>query len=134
MQEYENIENFFLDMDLPYEQLDEGMWVIMSPNLGNLVVYVTGTALSFRVKLFEFTEDSSALYRRLLELNATEMVHGAYGIEDNAVVIVDSLELEHLDANEFRATIESIGLAMTSHYPVLSALISSSEPTPEEAS
>ena len=48
------------------------------------------------------------LFRTLLELNATEMMHGAYGIEGDSVVIMDALQLENLDYNEFAATVDDI--------------------------
>jgi len=56
------------------------------------------------------------LFRTLLELNATEMMHGAYGIEGDAVVISDALQIENLDYNEFAATIDDITLAVASHH------------------
>ena len=125
MRNAEDIEGYFLELELPYERLDDGMWVVMhqEDSLDNLVVYLAGSAVSFRVKLAELEGDNVALMRRLLELNATEMVHGAYGLEEDAIVITDSLELENLDINEFQATIDAIGLAITTHYPVLSGLI-----------
>ena len=61
-----------------------------------------------------------ALFEALLRLNTTEMVHGAFGIEDESVVIVNALELENLDYNEFSAVIDDFGLAVSKHYPTLS--------------
>jgi hypothetical protein len=60
------------------------------------------------------------LYETLLRLNTTDMVHGAFGIEGNAVVIIDALEMENLDFNEFQAVIDDISMAISKHYPVLS--------------
>ena len=56
------------------------------------------------------------LYRTLLELNATEMMHGAYGIEGESIVISDALQLENLDFNEFAASVDDITLAVASHH------------------
>ena len=44
----------------------------------------------------------------LLELNATDLVHGSYGIEDESIVMTEALELSHLDYEEFLAAYESI--------------------------
>ena len=60
------------------------------------------------------------LYRRLLELNATDLVHGAYGIEEDDIILSDSLELENLDFNEFQASVDSMQLAVASHLESLS--------------
>ncbi len=77
----------------------------------------------FRVKVLELDKVPAGrreeLYRRLLELNAQEMLHGAYGLEQGAVVVTDALQLENLDFNEFQATLDDIGLAVTNHYPEL---------------
>ena len=80
---------------------------------------LAGPVLVFRVKLMEVPQQSGAhreeLFRTLLELNATEMMHGAYGVEGDSVGICDALQLENLDFNEFAATIDDISLAVASH-------------------
>ena len=62
------------------------------------------------------------LYKTLLELNATDVVHGAYGIEDGELVLSDYLGLETLDFPELQASIESIQLAATSHMEQIKTL------------
>jgi hypothetical protein len=57
----------------------------------------------------------ATLSRRLLELNATDLVHGSYGIEEDSIVITEALELAHLDYEEFQAAYESISVALASH-------------------
>jgi hypothetical protein len=61
------------------------------------------------------TETSAELYRLLLEMNATDVVHGAYGIENGELILSDTLELETLDFHEVQASIESIQLALSGH-------------------
>jgi len=48
-------------------------------------------------------------------MNASELVHGSYGLEDGEIVLSDALELENLDFSEFQASVESLSLALTSH-------------------
>jgi hypothetical protein len=60
-------------------------------------------------------------FKLLLELNATNMIHGAYGIEDNNVVLIDTLQSEHLDFNELQATLDALLLSSTQDYPKLKA-------------
>jgi hypothetical protein len=55
------------------------------------------------------------LNRRLLELNASDIVHGAYGIEEDDIVMAEALELSHLGYEEFLAAFESITVALASH-------------------
>ena len=59
------------------------------------------------------------LYQTLLELNASDLVHGAYGLEGDEVILVDALELQDLDYSEFQASLESLSLAVTSHVQLL---------------
>jgi hypothetical protein len=61
------------------------------------------------------TEALATLSRRLLELNASDLVHGSYGIEKDAIVMTEALELSHLDYEEFLSAFESITVALASH-------------------
>jgi len=63
----------------------------------------------------EDPEEQRELFGRLLELNATEVVHGAYGLENGQILLSDTLELADLDFSEFQASIESIALALSSY-------------------
>lgn len=65
--------------------------------------------------------EQASLNRRLLELNATDLLHGAYGIEGDAVVLTEALELAHLDFEEFLAAFESMTLSLTTHMRELAA-------------
>ena len=62
---------------------------------------------------------TEALLRELLELTARDLVHGAYGLEGDKVVLTDTLELENLDFNEFEASFDSITLALAQHLGAL---------------
>jgi hypothetical protein len=88
-----------------------------------VVSYAPPVAL-LRVKVMDLPSDSAAeaaLARRLLELNATDLLHGAYGFTRDAVVLTDALELAHLDYDEFRASFESMTLALGAHVRELAA-------------
>jgi hypothetical protein len=60
------------------------------------------------------------LYTKLLELNATDVLHGAYALESGKIVLIDTLEYNSMDYDDFRATLDSFSLALTQHYPILS--------------
>jgi hypothetical protein len=64
---------------------------------------------------------AARLNRRLLELNATDLVHGSYGIERESIVLTEALELAHVDFDEFLASYEGMTLALTAHVRELSA-------------
>lgn len=112
-----DIESYLLQMQVENEELREGTWVIKVDGMDQLMLTLAGPVLVFRVKVLEVPRHSrEELYRTLLELNATEMMHGAYGVEGDSVIITDALQVENLDYNEFAATIDDIALAVASHH------------------
>lgn len=130
----DKIEEYLIDIDMPFEQVEQGMWLIQDEldYIGNIVLFHTPPVVTFRVKLMEIVELSSdtksELYELLLRLNANDMVAGAYGLEHNAVVIVDSLQSENLDFNEFQASIDSITMSIREHYHKIRAFIPADTP------
>ena len=57
--------------------------------------------------------------RKLLELNARQLVHATYGLDDGHVVLSSALELENLDFNELQATLDEIDMALAQQLPGL---------------
>ena len=122
----EDLESFLIRMDIEYEEVDEGMYLVRGHNSGPpVVVHHADALLLIRMKLMDLPETLASemeLYRTLLELNATDVVHGAYGIEEGELILSDTLELETLDFHELRASMESIELAATGHMERVRAL------------
>ncbi len=120
----EDVEGYLIRMDLPYEELGDGIWVIHDEYdyIDNIVIYYADPLVIFRVKLMEVPAgDNAELFRLLLEYNTTDIVHGAYGLEGNNIVVMDTREAVNMDFNEFQASIDSLTLAIAQHYPKLSA-------------
>jgi hypothetical protein len=116
----DEIEHYLIQMEYPFESIESHMWVIH--NTANVVVTYEPPLVIFRMKLMEVPKKQREdFFKLLLELNATEMIHGAYGIEDNNVVLIDTLQSEHLDFNEFQATLDALLLASTQDYQKLQA-------------
>ena len=115
----EDLESFLIRMDLEYQEIEPGMYLVQGRNSGlPLVVHHADSLLLIRMKVMDMPEVADGridLYRTLLELNATDVVHGAYGIEEGELIISDTLELETLDFLELQASMESIELAASSH-------------------
>jgi hypothetical protein len=124
----DTIEEYLIETGMPYEQMQEGLWLIHDDidHIDNIVVYHTPPVITFRVNLMNLdnVEDESGLFHDLLTLNATDMVAGAYGLEDNSVVIVDTLQSENLDENEFQASLDAIAMAIRYHYKDLKKYLS----------
>jgi hypothetical protein len=103
-----------------YSEVEPGLWIVKpSGELDfNVVVHFSPPVVLIRVKVMTLPSNAEALAtlsRRLLELNATDLVHGSYGIEDESIVMTEALELSHLDYEEFQAAYESITVTLASH-------------------
>jgi hypothetical protein len=120
----EDVEGYLIRMDQPFEELDDGLWVIHDEydHIDNIVISYADPLVLFRVKLMELPAgDNTELFRLLLEYNTTDLLHGAYGLEGNNIVVTDTREAVNMDFNEFQASVDSLALAIAEHYPKLSA-------------
>jgi len=114
-----DIEIYLDDCGFPFEKIDEGMWRVESAdnNVNNIILTYTEMDLLFRINLMKVPQTNrEAFYERLLRLNATEIPHGAFGVENDLVVLIDSLEVENLQSNELRASIDSLGFTVAQYY------------------
>jgi len=122
MRTVEDVERYLLELDTLYEVLDEGIYRLIDdlPEIDDIIVLVTPPLVIFSVRLMKVpTKKREEFFQKLLELNATSLVAGAYGIDGDDVILTDTLQLENLDFNEFQASIESLALAIHDHYEML---------------
>jgi hypothetical protein len=114
----DDIEHYLIQIEYPYESVEGHMWVIR--NTANIVVTLEPPLVVFRMKLMEIPGSRREdFFKLLLEINASDMIHGAYGIEDSNVVLIDTLQAENLDYNEFQATLDALMLSSTQDYQKL---------------
>jgi hypothetical protein len=124
----ENIENFLDRLSAEgatYREVEPGLWVIRPAGAFefDVVCHYSPPVAVLRVKVMDLPADDvscNGLARRLLQLNASDLVHGSYGIEQDSVVLTEALELSHLDFEEFLAAYESMTLSLASHLRELS--------------
>ncbi len=113
----DDVESFLFRIEEGIEEVEPGMWVLDADS-GNVVVSYSPPLLILRSKVMELPEDGercAKLYRKLLELNAGDLVHGAYAIEGNDVILTDTLPLENLEFTTLQSSVDSIELALVSH-------------------
>src|SRR5947209_20029582 len=100
-----------------YREVEPGLWIV-KPNGEldfDLVVNFTPPVVLLRVKVMSLPKgenELATLSRRLLELNATDLVHGSYGIEEDSIVRTEALELAFLNYEEFQAPYDSINISL----------------------
>lgn len=125
----EDLESFILRIGTEYEEVEDGMWVIGGPDHDTpVVLHHSPPVVLLRLKVLRLPAEvdgdrMAAIYRRVLELNATDIVHGSYGIDGDDLILSDALELETLDFHELRISYESLIFAASSHMPGLAELL-----------
>lgn len=130
MKTKEEIEGFLDKLGVEgssYREVEPGLWVVKPGGAldFDMVVHYSPPVVVLRVKVMDLPTEKATvanLSRRLLEFNATDLVHGSYGIEKESVVMTEALELAHLDFEEFLAAYESIALALASQLREIGAL------------
>lgn len=109
-----------------FREVGDGLWAVR-PSADaefDVLIHHSPPVVLLTVKVMEVPADpahQARLNRRLLEWNATDLVHGAYGISDGAIVITEALEIGHLDYEEFLAAYDAITLALAAHVRALAA-------------
>jgi hypothetical protein len=119
----EEIENFLDRISAEgatYREVEQNLWVVNpeGESSADLVVNYSPPVVVLRVNVMQLPADDdkcSKLTRRLLELNASDLVHGSYGIQKDTIILTEALELSHLDFEEFRAAYDGMTLALATH-------------------
>ncbi len=115
----EDLQSYLIRMDAEFEEVDHGMFLVHTDHDGApIVVHHSDPLLLVRMKVMDLPDDSSGLaelYETLLKLNASDVVHGAYGIEEGELILSDTLQLGNLDFEELQASLESVQLAASAH-------------------
>ena len=117
------IESYMINLGFTFEEVGENTWIINDEKSGlaPVLVLVEEPLLILRINVTTLpNHNNEEFFKTLLSLNATDLVHGAYAISDNEVILIDTLQYGTMDIEEFQASLDSIGLAMAGHYPILS--------------
>jgi len=123
----EDLESYFIRMDSEYEEIAEGIYLVRGRSEGlTVVVNHSSPLLVLRLKVMDLEPGTGGsreeLFRTLLQLNANDVIHGAYGLEENELVLTETLQLETMDFPELQDALESIMLAASSHMERIRAL------------
>jgi hypothetical protein len=111
-----------------YERLGDGTYVVsVGSGRTPVALRLSPPVLVAQATLGEVTatapERRAALFQKLLELNATSLVHAAYGLEGSSIVIAAALVLESADPNEIEAVLSDIDMALAEQVPSLRGLV-----------
>ena len=114
----EDVENYLNTLNRRFEN-DHGTFLVSAgPDSPPIAIRVAPPIVAVRVEIGPVPSDNelqAKLFRRLLEYNTTDLMHAAYGVSGNLVLLSAGLELENLDQNELEATLSDIDHALARH-------------------
>lgn len=119
----EKLEGYFIKLGLTFQQIAEDTWVVTDDDAGvhQVVVMHDNPIVVVRVTVMALpTKNREPFFETVLRMNATDLVHIAYAVEGEHLILSNSYLLETLDIEEFQAAIDEFGLALIQHYSILS--------------
>ena len=119
MNHAETVASHLIQASVPHEQLNESTWVVQleDQRQSRIAVKVQDPIVLFSTPILELsanTQDREGLFRLLLELNA-DLMHSAYGLEGERVVLSGASEAATLDINQFQAVLDDLTMALDNH-------------------
>jgi Tir chaperone protein (CesT) family len=112
-----------------YERTPDGTFVVsIGPNQPPAALLLVPPVLVIQVAIGDAPSDltvAAPIYKKLLELNASALLHSAFGLENDQIVLAAALELDNLDLNELEAVLSDIDVALSEHVPMLRSLVPS---------
>lgn len=117
------IEEYLIDLGVSYEEPQAGTWLVEDSTKGLPQIFVSyaDPIVMIHAHVMDAPrKDRETFFAELLKLNYEGLFHGAYALEGEEVVLVDTLEYNDMDRSEFEASLDAVGLALSEHYPILS--------------
>lgn len=119
MSNTETVESYLLQSGVQHDHLDDTTWVIqLEDSRGSkIIARVEEPIILFSTPIFEVSQDThdrEGLFQTLLRLNS-ELMHSAYALEGQNVVLSGAQELQNLDHNELQAILDDMAIALDNH-------------------
>lgn len=112
-----------------YERTPDGTFILsLGANQPPAAILLVPPVLVVQVAVGAAPKDltkAAPIYKKLLELNASALLHAAFGLENDQIVLAAALELDSLDLNELEAVLADIDVALGEHIPLLRSMVSS---------
>jgi hypothetical protein len=126
----DDLEGLLRALQRNFEQAADGVYLIgMGPGQPPCALSISPPVLVAQLQvgtLPKLNDKAAAQYlRRLLELNASGLLHAAFALEGEQIVLTAALELQNLDANELAAVLADLDMALGEHVPGLVSLLHS---------
>lgn len=119
------VKDFLKELALPFSVMGGNTFVVQPRTTINTRIGITveDEIVTFTTNVVDLGEDMKNFTQldthKLLWWNATQMLHAAYGVSGNNVVLTGALEFENLDLNEFQGMIDDISMGIDSHFAIV---------------
>lgn len=125
---HEDLEAFLGKLERKFERMSDDTYVVsMGAGRPLVAMRLAPPVLVLEVMIGEVPQAEQsrllALYRRLLEYNADRLLHAAYGVQGQQIMLSSALELESVDLNELEAVLADIDMALAEQVPALRELV-----------
>jgi len=117
------IEQYLVNLLITYQMIKPNLWLLDDEEhfLQGVAIMHNDPFVIFRAEVMDIPKDNLLeLFKKLLELNATDVIHGAYALEKKKIVLLNTMQYDTMDYEEFKAVLDSFSLALSQHYPILS--------------
>lgn len=120
----DDIESYLNQVTRPYERTlssEEGgqaTFLLHSKDRPVIAIRVSPPVVAIRVDIGRAPTDAAHrldTFERLLRLNSADLMHAAYSLDGEQIVLVAGLPLDNLDPNELEATLSDIDVALSRH-------------------
>ena len=124
MRSSKDVEAYIIRMGRAFHEVGEGTWIVKAERGDAVAVSCADPLVVARLEVGLLPKDGrEALFDKLLRLNAGALVHAAYGLDGELLVLAAALPLENLDFNELEALLGEIDLAAAQQLPDIRALL-----------
>ena len=123
MADFKKVKDYLFELgyELQNEFPEQEMVVISDRRMGinNLIIDCEYPILVFEQFIFDIKEEKkhdAKMFLRLLQMNR-DLIHGSFVVNDEGTKVIyrDTLQLENLDLNEIKGSIDSLSIAMVEH-------------------
>ena len=118
---FEKVESFIskLGYSVSYQNEKEGIFLIESEQDGikNLIIGVAPPILIMEQYIFTMKSYDADIMKSLLKKNR-DIIHGAFALDEEGkkVIFRYTMQIEHIDINEFEGALNSLGLLLSEYY------------------
>jgi Putative bacterial sensory transduction regulator len=115
-------------LEKKYERVGDGTYLVsVGPGRPPVAMRLVQPVLVLQVTVGSLVKkgatEQARLFRKLLELNATALLHAAFGLEGDSIVLAAALELDSVDPSEIEAALADIDMALAEQVPSLRELV-----------